>query len=120
MNEKLQALKQARENSPLLASIPEDTWTTFERYFCDNPNVWKYFKRFAVYAKAHNKKIGAKAIMERVRWECDFGEEASAESFKCNNNFTSYYVRLLITQCPEFKGFFEMREIHGLKEKEAA
>lgn len=119
MSEKLNALRYLKENSALLGSIDAETWARFEEYFMGNPRVWTYFKRFAAYAKAHNKKIGAKAIMERVRWECDFGEEASAGEFRVNNNYTSYYVRLLISQCPEFKGFFELREIHGLQ-KEAA
>jgi hypothetical protein len=116
MNEKLTALRYLKENSALLGSIDAETWARFEEYFMGNPRVWTYFKRFATYAKSHNKRIGAKAIMERVRWECDFGEEASGTEFKVNNNYTSYYVRLLISQCPEFKGFFELREVHGLKE----
>ena len=116
MSEKLNALRYLKENSALLASIDAETWARFEEYFMNNPRVWIYFKRFATYAKSHNKKIGAKAIMERVRWECDFGEEAGGTEFKVNNSYVSYYVRLLISQCPEFKGFFELREVHGLKE----
>lgn len=117
MSEELRkSLRYLRDTSPLLGSIDAETWLKFEQYFCENPRVWTYFKRFATYAKAHNKRIGAKAIMERVRWECEFGEQSKPGEFKVNNNYTAYYVRLLLSQCPEFKGFFELREIHGLKE----
>jgi len=116
MSEKREALKYLRQNAPLVAGIDAETWVKFEQYFLDNPRVWIYFKRFATYAKAHNKKIGAKAIMERVRWECDFGEEAGSGEFRVNNNYTAYYTRLLMLQCPEFKGFFEIGEMPGLKE----
>ncbi len=50
--------------------------------------------------------------MERVRWELEI---TSAGRFKVNNDYTSLYARLLIWQHPEFKGFFSLRTVTGLK-----
>ena len=64
--------------------------------------------------------FGAKAIMERVRWEVSVYMRRShfegyvattGEQFKVNNNYTSRYARKLISEKPEFKGFFQTRRL---------
>lgn len=83
----------------------------FELYHKQNPQIFELFQKFARRAKqAGFKRFGAKAIMERVRWEV-YIEDPSDEQFKINNNYTSRYVRLLEKTNPEFKGFFEKRTL---------
>ena len=45
--------------------------------------------------------------MERVRWFTEI--EARGDTFKCNNNYTAHYARLLMEQESELAGFFETR-----------
>ena len=85
----------------------------FQDYHYRNPHVFKLFRRFAEYAmKEGRKHFGAKAIMERVRWEVNI-ETSDPEEFKINNNYTSRYVRLLEAVDAKFKGFFSKRELRA-------
>jgi len=79
-----------------------------------NPEIWREFERFALRAvKAGRQRLGAKAIMERVRWET---EVEGGVDWKCNNSYTAYYARMFAAKYPEAKGMFEFRTIKGLKE----
>ena len=81
----------------------------FNEYHTKNPQVFKMFRRFAEEARASGlKHFGAKAVIERVRWETAI---SGSGSFKVNNNYTSRYARLLEIVDPSFKGFFRNREL---------
>lgn len=77
-----------------------------------NPNVWKTFETFALKAAEKNKRIGAKAIMERVRWEMQI--EYNQAEFKANNNYTAYWARIFALKHPQYGDFFETRKVKGL------
>jgi len=80
----------------------------FEEYDKEHPHVFRLFKTFALSLKKRGlKHYGAKAIMERIRWQVAF--ETGNDGFKINNNFTSRYARKLEREMPEFKGFFRKR-----------
>ena len=96
----------------LFATVLDSLDEKFERYHRENPQVFELFRRFAFDAKRTGRRIGAKAIMERIRWEMNLTTRDS-EGFKINNNYTSRYVRLLEEKYPEFKGFFEKRELRS-------
>lgn len=93
--------------------IPQKTVDKFFDYHCENPDVWKNFEKFALKAANLGKRVGAKCIIEKVRYEVDV-EINSKEPFKINNNFPAYYARLFHYKHPEHYGFFETREIKGL------
>lgn len=83
----------------------------FERFDMNNPGIYMMFKRYALEAyQSGCKRIGAKAIMERIRW--DRMITTRGDTFKINNNFASRYVRKLISESPYFNDLFEVR---GLK-----
>ena len=85
----------------------------FAEYHAKNPAVFELFKKFAGMARDSGRThFSAKAIMERVRWEICFASR-DRRNFKVNNNYTSRYARLLVSECPEFRGFFEMRELRA-------
>lgn len=76
-----------------------------------NPNIYQLFKRFALEVRETGRRhYGAKAIMERIRWEIEIQRNAD---FKINNNYTSCYTRLLIFFEPSFANFFETRHTPG-------
>lgn len=87
-------------------SIEESFWL----YHRQNPDVYKYFERFALHLLRDKKmkKIGAKMIMERVRWEVYIERR---DEYKINNNYTSQYARLFVRNHPEFYDRFEFRKI---------
>ncbi len=83
----------------------------FERFLESAPWVWELFKRQVFRAKdAGRKKVGAKAIIEWLRWEGRFNR-LGTEDFKINNNYTSRFVRKFEEEFPYYPIEFETRVI---------
>lgn len=98
----------------LFASI--DGWRKrFEDFHLTNPQIYLLFERFAkeLIAKGH-KKLGARMIIERIRWECATNSQKDDAGFKINNMFIAHYARLFIQKNPQYKDYFEFREIKRL------
>ena len=55
------------------------------------------------------KRIGMKDIFEQIRKE--HGVKAMGCVYKINNNYTSYYARLLILKYRNLEAFIELREL---------
>ena len=89
-----------------LAGVPHETITEFIDHVQACPEVWKGFDKFALEAATKGRKIGAKAVIERLRWEAEIER---GDDFKVNNNWAPYYARVFEIKHPRFKGFFEMR-----------
>lgn len=84
----------------------------FFEFHKKNPKVFGLFSRFAIEAAASGRThFGAKAIMERVRWEVDINTVGENHDFKLNNNHTAYYARLFMKAYPEYKDFFRTRVV---------
>jgi len=82
----------------------------FRQYHFEHPEVFKFFAQFALQLKHKGfKHFGAKAIMERIRWEVAL--QTGRDGFKINNNYTSRYARLLEQKLPMFRGFFRKRAL---------
>lgn len=82
----------------------------FEKFHAAHPDVFALFEKYADQLRvAGRNSYGAKAILERIRW--DYATSGRDVEFKINNNFTSRYARLLIAKRPEFQMFFEMRTL---------
>ena len=85
----------------------------FAEYHARNPQVFELFRKFSEQVReTGHKHFGAKAIMERIRWEVAI-KTSESDGFKVNNNFTSRYVRLLERERPEFVGLFRKRKLKG-------
>ena len=54
-----------------------------------------------------NAKLGVKALWERMRWDLNVYTDTAP---KLNNNYTSFYARLLMDQEPELAGMFRLRQ----------
>lgn len=95
-----------REHGPLRPAEP--LAERFERFDAEHPEVWAACLRFAREAVAARAgRIGARAILERVRWEALVRPDAH-ESWKLNNNYIPFYARKLAA-LPEFEGLLELR-----------
>ena len=79
----------------------------FSDWLRQNPRTFEQFCRFALEAIRARRKIGAKAIAERVRWECTMARDA--EGFSVNNTFVAPMARLFEERFPEHRGYFEHR-----------
>ena len=95
--------------------IPKPTLEKFLAYHRQNPAIYQAFKQKAqALLKSGRKKYGAKAIMEVVRYE--YNIQHPKHEFKISNNYTAYYARALAVWNPEFKDFFDFKEIRGLSD----
>lgn len=85
----------------------------FELFHIENPHVFNLFLKYSRMARERGfEKFSAKAIFERLRWHLNF--ETEGDTFKLNNNYTALYARKIISEYPEFDGFFELRERKSL------
>ncbi len=85
------------------------TRAEFERYLRDNPKVYELFERYALEAAKCGKRIGAKAIWERMRWYAQV-ETKDPDGYKLNNNYTSWMVRKFREDHPGYGMVFSVRQ----------
>ncbi len=85
----------------------------FLRFVALNPRVWDLFERYAnLLVERGWRNYGAKAIVERVRWDHDLTiVPDDGEPFKIKNEFTPYFARHFHKLHPEHGGFFRVREL---------
>lgn len=80
----------------------------FDAFHDANPHVATALEHLAGQWLARHKRVGMKALVERLRWES--GIQTSGV-WKLNNNFTSLYARLLLARHPEWEGRIETRAL---------
>ena len=101
------------EMEPLVTPVYErgdSTDAKFEKWITANPHVLELFINLALAMQARGRtRIGAKAIVERLRWEYHY--TTSGDEFRLNNLFTSRLVRRAITARPELAAMFELRAL---------
>ena len=103
----------------LFDRYPKVTLERFKKFHFENPNVYEEFKKIAVQMReTGRKKYSAETIINVIRWHRDVA--TTGDVFEINNDFKSIYVRLLIHNHDEFRGFFELRNpnVRGRKSAE--
>jgi hypothetical protein len=89
--------------------LKRDIKTRFDAFHAEHPRVYMLFSIFALQLlQRGHTKIGAKMIMERVRWECFTGSK-DMHGYKINNDFIAHYARLFVDEFPQHKECFEFR-----------
>jgi len=79
-----------------------------QKFHKNYPEVWSLFVGFAFEkVRLGYKHFGAKAVMERIRWETSGG--ASLPELKINDHYTAFYARRFAKTFPEHKDFFRTR-----------
>lgn len=77
-----------------------------------NPDVWKYFRRFALEAVARKRrKISHWLIINRIRWEVSI--VTTGEDFKISNDTIAFYARLWRALYPEHRDLFNIKAMAG-------
>lgn len=88
---------------------------SFKTYHEENPKIYLEFKKYTFEAKIKGfKHYSAKGIFELIRWHSTVGVN---DGYKVNNNYHPDYARLLMSEFPEYKGFFNVRELKKIREK---
>jgi hypothetical protein len=93
---------------------PESTIEeAFRRFHRENPHVYRELARLARAWKHRrpDRKVGMKMLFEVLRWRVAM--RTRGDDFKLNNNYHSYYARLLMAQEPDLAGLFETRQLHA-------
>lgn len=84
----------------------------FARFHAENPHVYDELVRLARRAKrAGSSRIGIKMLFEVLRWRHTL--RTGGDDFKLNNNYHSYYARIIMDRCPDLGDIFELRRLHG-------
>lgn len=80
----------------------------FAAFHASNPHVADALEQLAEqWLAAGNRKVGMKALVERLRWESGIRTEGSA--YRLNNSWPAFYARLLIERRPEWADCIETR-----------
>lgn len=83
-----------------------------EAWMDSHPQAMALFREFAQQAKRAGRRIGMKAIAERVRWAHAI-ERNETDEYKINNSHLSWVVRRLIAEDRTLADVFETREVHA-------
>ena len=83
--------------------------TAFDRFHSDNPRVYQVLVRLARewVGRTGRHKLGIATLYERARWEIALA--TTDADFKLNNDWRSYYARLIMAQEPDLAGLFDLR-----------
>lgn len=89
-------------------------YNAFVKFDKSNPKVYQLFKQFFFQLKNRGiERVGAKLIMERIRYEMKLTIQSN-EEFQLNNNYTCHYARKFIMDFPEHEHRFETRQLRSL------
>lgn len=100
------------KHSLWMNGVNPETIDAFVKAFQESPEVWFEFEKLALYVIQRGKRVGAMAIVNKLRWEVEI--EGSGD-WKVNNNWAPYYARVFELKHPKFAGYFEKRAIKGLE-----
>lgn len=85
-----------------------------ERYLRENPTVYRKFCTFTwQLINAGEKRIGAKMIAERLRWD-SITTKSSTDPYAVNNSYVSFMARRFMRDNPQVGQVFETREKAGV------
>lgn len=102
--------------APLVHATPDATLTIqqrFAQFDANNPWVYRALEHLTEdWLAAGHKRVGIKQMFEVIRWQ--YGRRTTGDaSFKCNNDFTSRYARLLVQRHPEWADAIETRTLRA-------
>ncbi len=117
MNRQFELFDRGEAPAPMLAPVVSpvahlDGYSKasdrFRAFHDANPRVYALIVEIARHA--HNrgvKRLGMQAIFERIRWQHMIATRGDA--YKLNNNYVSFYARLVIVSEPDLRGMFQTR-----------
>jgi hypothetical protein len=83
----------------------------FRQFHRENPQVYARLRALALGLRARGvRRYGIAGLFEVLRWEEAMKPRDAASDFRLNNNYRSFYARLLMDNEPKLADFFETRE----------
>lgn len=91
------------------STIEDDFW----RFHRENPHVYVRLVELARTWRRRrgSRRLGIGMLFEVLRWEVAM--RTTGEDFKLNNNYRSYYARLIMQREPDLAGVFDTRRLHA-------
>lgn len=84
----------------------------FHAFHAANPHVYWELVLLARQARRRGvRRIGIGMLFEVLRWRVAL--RTGGDEFKLNNNYRSYYARLIMLNEPDLVGVFETRQLHA-------
>ncbi len=84
----------------------------FWRFHRQNPHVYAELVKLARRWKDRGiERCGIGMLFEVLRWRS--GLRTGGDDFKLNNNYRSYYARLIMTREPYLADIFQLRELQA-------
>jgi len=81
----------------------------FENFHEKNPHIFENLRNLAEYHAKRGERISVKLLFEEMRNIYRMGTNGDGE-YAINNNYTSFYARMLIDRCPHLAGRIEIRK----------
>lgn len=85
----------------------------FEQFHADNRWVYAALERLVSdWLSRGHQRCSTKQFFEVIRWQ--YGRATTSEGgFRCNNDFTSRYARLLIDEHPDWAAAIQTRALRA-------
>lgn len=96
-----------------IGPAPEPTIEeAFWRFHTENRHVYDELVMLARRAKSRGaSKLGIGMLFEVLRWRHTL--RTGGDDFKLNNNYRSYYARMIMLKEADLEGIFETRKLHA-------
>lgn len=99
-------VRQGRQFTPVGRSIEAE----FRIFHRENPHVYEKLVELARQARTNGRQtLGIGMLFEVLRWEHLI--YTTDPDFKLNNNYRSYYARLMMKNEPDLAGMFQTRKL---------
>ena len=98
----------------LQMTLYRETWAEKFEAWVHTPKgreVADKFIKIAWGLHLRGKRVGAKMIVERIRWNLALKNDDGGDDYKVNNNYVSYLARFAMDREPRLAGFFNTREV---------
>lgn len=80
----------------------------FRQFHALNPHVYEALVKLSRWCKTDGWRKGSiNLLFERLRWE--YAVQTHGDDYRLNNNYRAFYARLLMHDCPDLEGFFDVR-----------
>ncbi len=83
----------------------------FWEFHTAHPEVYRRLRELALQMRRRGvQQYGIGGLFEVLRWK-EALRTHDPDGYKLNNNYRSFYARLLMEREPELRGFFELRTL---------
>jgi hypothetical protein len=90
-------------------ALPASTRAAFETFHQANPSVYRMFRDLALEAAGRGAAhLGGRMLWEVMRYRVTV--QAEGNTYKLNNDYCPFYVRLLLDEEPHLRPLFERRK----------